>query len=75
MIAGHPVVQTVLPAHQLVFGEGRPETLPVAGWLPRLHNSRLPPLDGIVVFDPDLSHFREKKAKLSIHSIAFEVME
>ena len=29
-------------------------------------------LDGIVVFDRDLSHFREKKARLSIHSIVFE---
>ena len=30
-------------------------------------------LDSVEVFDSDLSHFREKKAKLSIHSTIFEL--
>ncbi len=29
-------------------------------------------LDGIIVFDRDLSRLREKKARLSVHSIVFE---
>ena len=62
-----------VPGTRNVQGQAAPEAAPgAAAYTARTVAEFIAVLDGIVVFDRDLSHFREKKARLSIHSIVFE---